>query len=198
MHKSLVFGLLGLAPFAASAQQTDRWAGADVVRYHIVGVYTGTYHVASDGSGRADISDRVVIDLTWKLSEMKLVGAATVQNTKSVASKLRDREPACLPPVLKGEFDFFDLVAVKEAPGGTLYLESRTIYPVVEVAQFCTDSRRAVPAMVTDDVEEFGVISPTMFAMPLPDGLAVSPDKKSFIVKKDDGWTWTFTPSIAR
>jgi hypothetical protein len=38
-----------------------------------------------------------------------------------------------------------------------------------------------------------------MFGMPLPqfDDLAVTPGKKSFIVKKA-GWTWTLTPSIAR
>jgi hypothetical protein len=28
-----------------------RWGAADVVRYHIVGVYQGTSYVASDGSG---------------------------------------------------------------------------------------------------------------------------------------------------
>ena len=91
-------GLLGLLPLAAFAQQVDmeamaRWGAADVVRYHIVGVYQEASYIASDGSGQADISDRVVIDLTWKLSEARLVGAATFQNTKSRADRLRDREP---------------------------------------------------------------------------------------------------------
>jgi hypothetical protein len=38
-----------------------------------------------------------------------------------------------------------------------------------------------------------------MFGMPLPksDDLEVTPDKKSFIVRKK-GWTWTLTPSLTK
>ena len=76
--------LLAFIPLVARGQQMDmdammKWASADVVRYHIVGVYQGTPHIASDGSGLGEVNDRVVIDLTWKLSEMKLVGAPTFQ-----------------------------------------------------------------------------------------------------------------------
>jgi len=204
MRKTIAFGLLGLLPLAAPAQQMDmeamaKWSAAKLVHYHIVGVYQGTHHVASDGSGQADITDRVVIDLTWKLSEMKLAGPATFQNSKSVASRLRDREAACLPPVPKGEFEFYDVVAIEQAPGEGLYLKARTVYPVVEVAQFCTASRKAVPAKETAHTDDFGVVSPVLFAMPLPkrDDLAVSADRKSFIVKKA-GWTWTLTPTLVR
>jgi len=203
MRRLFVSGLLGVLPLSAFAQQMDmdamaKWGAADAVRYHIVGVYQGTSYVAGDGSGQADIADHVVIDLTWKLSEAKLVGAATFQNTKSTASKLRDREPVCLPPVLKGDFEFYDLLAVENGLGGMLHFTVRTTRPVVEVAQSCTASRRAVPAKVDERTEQFVITSPVMFAMPLPksDSLAVSPDKKSFIVKKN-GWTWTLTPSIA-
>jgi len=202
MRRSFIPGLLGLLPLAATAQQMDmdamaKWGAADTVRYHIVGVYQGTSYVAGDGSGQADITDRVVIDLTWKLSEAKLVGAATFQNTKSTASKLRDREPVCLPPVLKGDYEFYELLKVEDGLGGMLHFTVRTTHPVVEVAQACTASRRAVPAKVDERIEQFVVTSPVMLAMPLPksDDLAVSPDKKSLVVKKD-GWTWTLTPSI--
>ncbi len=195
-------GLLGAIPLAAFAQQMDmdamaKWGAADVVRYHVVGVYQGTSYVASDGSGQADIADSVTIDFTWKLSEARLVGAATFQNAKSTASKLRDREPSCLPPVLKGDFEFYDLVAVKDGLGGMLHFTVRTTHPVVEVAQFCTASRKPVPAKVDERIEQFGVPSAVMLAMPLPPSgeLAISPDKKSLIVKKN-GWTWTATPSI--
>jgi hypothetical protein len=41
---------------SAQAQQMDmeammKWGAADVVRYHIVGVYQGQPFIASDGSG---------------------------------------------------------------------------------------------------------------------------------------------------
>lgn len=198
-------GLLGVLPLAAFGQQMDmdamaKWGAADVVRYHIVGVYQGTSYVASDGSGQGDFADGVTIDLTWKMSEAQMVGEATIKNQKSTVSKLRDREPACLPPeVWNGDFEFYHLVSVKNGYGGALYFEVKRSYPAVEVAQFCTASRRMVPAKVEVRTEDFGVVSPVMLAMPLPtrDDLAVSADRKSFIVKKG-GWTWTLTPSIAR
>ena len=74
----------------------------------------------------------------------------------------------------------------------------QTTYPVVEVAQSCTASRKAVPARTNTRPEAFGVVSPVMFAMELPDSddLRISADKKAMIAKKD-GWTWTMTPTIA-
>jgi len=175
-----------------------KWGAADVVRYHIVGVYQGKTHIASDGAGQADITDGLVVDLTWKLSESKLVGKPTFQNVKTVVKNLADREPKCLPPLLKGEYEHYDVLGIKEGLAGDLELQVRTTYPVVEVAQACTARRKSVPAKVETRPEPFGVISPVAFGMPLPDSddLRISKDKKSLITKKN-GWTWTLTPSIA-
>ena len=201
MKRLITCGLIAAA-IPALAQQIDmeamrKWGAADVVRYHVVGVYQGKTYIASDGSGQADVTDRVVLDFTWKLSEMKLVGQATIQNTKTTVTNVSDREPSCLAPVLKGEYEHYDVVGIKEGLAGMLELQVETRYPVVEVVQFCTGSRKAVPAKTKTRPEEFGVVSPVAFAMPLPDSdtLRVSPDKKSLVGKKD-GWTWTFTPSI--
>jgi len=186
----------------ANAQKMDmdammKWGAADLVRYHIVGVYQARTYIAGDGSGQADVTDRVVIDLTWKLSEAKLVGSPTFQNTKTVVANLSDREPKCLPPVLKGEYEHYELLGINEGLGGTLELQVQTTYPVVEVAQFCTASRKAVPAKTNRRPEDFVVISPVTFGMPLPDSddLRISKDKKSLITKKR-GWTWTLTPTM--
>lgn len=130
---------------------------------------------------------------------MKLVGQPSFQNTKTTVTNPKDREPACLPPVLKGEYEHFEVLSIKEGLGGTLDLQVETRYPVVEVAQSCTASRKSVPAKTRATVENFVVVSPVSFAMPLPDSddLRVSPDKKSLVVKKA-GWTWTYTPTIAK
>ena len=188
---------------AAHAQQMDmdammKWASADVIRYHIVGVYQARTSIASDGSGQADITDGLVVDLTWKLSESKLVGKPTFQNTKSIVKNVADREPKCLAPILKGDYEHYEVLSIKEGMAGALELQVRTSYPAVEVVQFCTGSRKAVPAKTETRPEEFGVVSPVIFGMPLPDSddLRISPDKKSIIVRKA-GWTWTMTPSIA-
>jgi hypothetical protein len=189
-----------LAP--AHAQQMDmdammKWASADVIRYHIVGVYQARTYIASDGSGQADITDGLVVDLTWKLSESKLVGKPTFQNVKTVVKNVTDREPKCLPPVLKGEYEHYDVLSIKEGMAGALELQVRTSYPEVEVVQFCTGSHKAVPAKAETRAEDFGVVSPVAFGMPLPDSddLRISKDKKSLVTTKN-GWTWTYTPSI--
>jgi hypothetical protein len=202
MKRLITCGLIAAA-IPALAQQIDmeamrKWGAADVVRYHVVGVYQGKTYIASDGSGQADVTDRVVLDFTWKLSEMKLVGQATIQNTKTTVTNVSDREPSCLAPVLKGEYEHYDVVGIKEGLAGMLELQVETRYPVVEVVQFCTGSRKAVPAKTKTRPEEFGVVSPVAFAMPLPDSdsLRVSADKKSLVGKKA-GWTWTYTPSIS-
>jgi hypothetical protein len=202
LRSMFALGFLFVLRLPAHAQQMDmaamaKWGSADVIRYHIVGEYQGSPSIASEGSGLADVTDRVEIDLTWKLSEARLVGAPIFKNYKSAVTNPHDMEKSCLPPVLKGAYEHYELLGIKDGMGGALELQVQTTYPVVEVAQFCTASRKAVPARVKTRPEDMAVPSPVMFGMPLPDSdqLRVSADKKSLVHKKA-GWTWTFTPSI--
>jgi hypothetical protein len=196
-----LLGLLG-ASAAAQSQQMDmeammKWGAADVIRYHVVGVYQGTPIIAGDGSGIADVSDRVVMDFTWKLSEMKLIGKPTFQNFKNTVTRPRDRDGKCMPPVLKGDYEHYEVLGIKEGLSGTLDIQVQTTYPVVDVPQFCTGKPRAVPAKNDVRDEQFVVVSPVTFGMPLPDSdaLRISSDKKSLVAKKN-GWTWTYTPAV--
>jgi hypothetical protein len=199
---SLLF-FAGYVPAAAQSQQPDmdamlRWTSSDIVRYHIVGEFAGRANVIGDANwiGYADVTDRVTIDLTWKLSEAKLVGTPTWQNEKSAVANLRNYEPKCLPPVLGGDYEHFELLGIKDGPGGALELSVRTTYPPAQVHPFCTGKLQAVKGRVNTRPESLAMISPVMFAMPLPDSdnLRISKDKKSLIHKKD-GWTWTFYPT---
>jgi hypothetical protein len=195
--------LLLLSSSPVTAQQVDTnalmaLAGADLLRYHIVGVYQARTNVIGDPNwiGYADVTDRVVIDLKWMLSESKMVGTPTFLNEKSEVKNLRNYDPKCLPPVLKGDYEHFELLEIKEGPGGALELEARTSYPASQVVQFCSGPLKSIPPKVVTRPMEFVVPSPVMMAMSLPDSddLRVSADKKSMIVKKN-GWTWTFTPA---
>jgi len=196
--------LLALRLAPAQAQQMDmdammRWGAADLVHYHIVGAYQAKTDVVGDANevGHADVTDRVVIELDWKLSESKLVGAPKILNEKSTVNNLRNAEPKCLPPILKGEYEHYELLGIKDGLGGALELQVQTSYPAAEVVQFCTGSRKTAAASRKLRPEDFAVPSPVMLAMPLPDSdsLRASADKKSLVQKKD-GWIWTFTPSI--
>ncbi|MFL6578106.1 MAG: hypothetical protein ACJ8MR_15890 [Povalibacter sp.] len=202
LRASVAMCMLG-ACANAHAQEMDmnvmmKWASADVIRYHIVGVYQDRINIASDGSSLADVTDGLIVDLTWQLSKSKLVGQPTFQNVKTVIKNLSDRESNCLPPVPKGPYEHYDVLSIKEDMAGALELQVRTSYPEVEVVQFCTGSRKSVPAKMETRPEPFGVVSPVIFGMELPDSgdVHISQDKKS-IVTTQNGWTWTLTPSIA-
>jgi hypothetical protein len=194
--------LLGATPFLSRlhAQDMDammKWSSADVIKYHIVGVYSSkTDVVAGSDVGYADVTDRVVIDLTWKLSDMKLVGTPTVVNEKSAVKNLANFEPKCTPPTLKGEYEHFTLVSIKEGLAGSLEMQVQQSYPAANVIQFCTGAPKAVAAKIETRPEELVVVSPMILAMGATGNkdLTISADKKSIIVKKG-GWTWTYTPT---
>ena len=112
-------------------------------------------------------------------------------------SNPRNPEPKCLPPILRGEYEHYDLLGIKNGLGGALEFQVRTVYPTVEVAQMCTGSRVKVPASVKTRSESFVVISPVLLDSQVPDSdsLRISKDRKSMI-HKQGGWTWTYTPSV--
>jgi hypothetical protein len=183
-------------------ENAQRWTDAKLIHYHIVGVYQGKPNITSDpgkGSGFADVTDSVEIDLDWNLSESKPVGSPRIQNSKSTVKNPQDSERSCLPPILKGEYEHYELLGIKEGLGGALELQVKTSYPVVEVVQQCTGSRKPIPSGSKTRSEALVVPSPVMFGMALPDSdkLRISPDKKSMI-QKNGGWTWTFTPSVKK
>lgn len=184
------------------AQQMDmdamqRWGSARVIYYTVEGVHSGAAPVTARMGGVADVVDRVSMAFEWSLSESKLLKITTLKNYPSEVKNLRDREPKCNPPVLKGSFELATFLEVVNGPGGALDVKVERSYPVVEVAQFCTASRKSVPAEKTVSVQSMAVPSPVLMAMGAPptDKLSYSADKKSMIVK-DGNWTWTFTPSV--
>ena len=173
-------------------------SSAELINYHIVGEYNAGTSIASDHSGQADVTDRVEIDLTWNLSETALVGTPVIKNTKSIVTNPHDRERSCLAPVLKGDYEHFELLDLHPGLAGGLEMQVRTTYPTVQVAHSCTARRKSVPAKEETRPEEFLVPSPVMLAMGLPpsETLSVSLDKTAMI-RKNAGWTWTYIPTIA-
>jgi hypothetical protein len=202
MTAALLFALPGAF---AQAQQIDinemmKWSQAQLIRYHIEGVYDKKTALSSLGTGFGDVKDRVVIDMNWDLAS-GLVGTASFTNTATTVTNLKDFEPACYPPILKGPYEFYDVVSIKQGNAMTLLLQVKTTHPVVEVAQFCTASRKAVPASVVGRPEELVIPSPVLFGQMAPgstlNDLTVSKDRKQLIYR-NGGWTWTFTPTIAK
>lgn len=198
--------LTGANPDAALAatKQMDasrKWTEArgGLIHYHIEGLFQGQVNIVGGSTwiGYADATDRVVIELDWKLGESKLEGTPLIQNFKSTTRNFRNPEPKCLPPIPHGDYEHFELLSVKNGLAGALELQVRTDYPMVDVAQMCTGSRVKVPASVKTRPEPFVVMSPLLLDSKLPDSdnLRISKDRKS-LIHKEAGWTWTFTPSV--
>jgi hypothetical protein len=196
------FAALALFVPALAAAQVDmqemmKWGQSQFVHYHVIGVHEGKASVSSTGAGFADIKDRVEIDFLWDLAQ-GLIGDAKIENTASTTSNLRDSVPQCLPPVLKGPFEFYDVRKIEAGVSLSLKLFVTTTYPVVEVAHSCTASRHAEPAKVIDRPEELVVPSPMGFAMGTPDSVELQYHKQTqHIVFRKNGWVWTFAPTVA-
>jgi hypothetical protein len=56
--------------------------------------------------------------------------------------------------VLKGDYEHFDVLSIKEDMSGGLELQVKTTWPVVEVVQFCTGKYKAIRGK-TDDRNGF-------------------------------------------
>lgn len=187
----------------AAAQKMDqdammRWASAPVIYYAVEGVYSGEMPVTPTMGGLADVLDKVNMNIEWSLADMKLLKVSDLRNATAEVSRLRDREPKCMAPVLKGPLEM-TVLDVASGLGGAIDVKIERSYPVVEVAQFCTASRKSVPASKKMDVLSMVVPSPVMMAMgaPATRELSYSADGKSMIVKNGK-WSWTFTPSVTK
>lgn len=185
----------------AGAQQVDmqameRWSNAKVIYYAVEGAHSGAASMTATMGGMADVVDRVSMTFEWSLSELKILKLTSLKNYPSVVKNLRDREPTCLPPVLKGTYEQATVLEVVDGIGGMIDLKIERSYPAVDVAQSCTASRKSIPAEKKTDVEPMPVPSPLLIAMgaPATAELSYSADKKSMIYRKGN-WTWTFTPS---
>jgi hypothetical protein len=204
LRSSVSILFVALLGSSANAQQPDmqamvRWAKADFIRYHIVGEYQARTDVigSSNDIGYADVTDRVVIDLKWKLSTGRLVGPATFVNEASTTANLGNYDAKCQPPTLHGAYEHYTLLSVSDGLSARLLLNVQTTYPASEVVQFCSGRRKPVAGSSPTRTEELVMVSPVLLGMALPDSdtLRASKDGKSLVAKKN-GWTWTYTPSI--
>jgi hypothetical protein len=195
--------VLGLAA-PATTQQPDmeaiqKWMTAKNATWHIVGRYEGDPSISSDGQGLAHVTDVIEIDVTlaWQ-NDNSIVGAPKIKNAPSVVTKPQDREPKCVAPVLKGDFDYATLEAVTPGLAGGLHFKLTRTFPDVLVSQVCSSTKLA-PAKKRTDEQELFIPQPTFLAMGMSDkNMSVSPDKKSLTLKNAPGfagWVWTLTPT---
>jgi hypothetical protein len=94
--RALLAALIVTAGFAspASGQDVDamaRWTAATVIRYRVVGEYSGAQN------GLAEVTDRLEFDFDWDQTEMKIVGKPVIRNFPTKVGKVR-AGPGCGRP----------------------------------------------------------------------------------------------------
>lgn len=200
--------VLASAPVGLAAQDVDmevmmKWSTASVVAYHIVGSYQGETNVAlNDISGQlADVTDQVIVDVSWNLQSNSMVGDARVQNFPSALTNPRNVVASCAAPVLEGNFELVEVTGVVVSDMERIDLSGTRSYPAADITD-CSGAteRRTVASGQEPVVLYLPIPSPVMLGMPnMPQSggqnVTVSPDRKSFVIRQG-GWTWTYTPTL--
>jgi hypothetical protein len=205
MKKQLLLALVCLVSAGAALPQgdpaaMDKWLKPKTIYYHVDGAYSGKALVSDPNGGAwADVTDRVAFDLEWNLRDGMLAHVLKIENFESKAVNVRQGEPKCAPPVLRGAYEHWTVQGIATGPTGQPEMTVETTIPDVDVPQFCTGKPKRWKGRKKVEPVEFVVLSPVLLTMPLGDSkdVKISNDKRSLVTTKD-GWTWTFTPSLTK
>jgi hypothetical protein len=205
MKKQMLLVLLCVVSAGAALPQgdpaaMDKWLKPKTIYYHVDGAYAGKALISDPNGGAwADVTDRVAIDLEWDLRNGTLAHVLKIENFESKAVNLRQGEPKCAPPVLRGPYEFATVLEIAMGSAGQPEMKIETTIPDVDVPQFCTGKPKRWKGRKNIEPVELSVVSPVMLTMNLGGSkdVRISDDRKSIVTTRN-GWTWTFTPSVTK
>jgi hypothetical protein len=224
MKKLLLLAIaLTLVARPASAQVTVddidamvKWMEYEVVHYKFVGDYSGSFGMLN-GANKAgfvpvgSFTDRIEVEFDWNQKEHVLVGKPVIRNFPSKLVKSQT-QAGCQSKVdgavevataleLKADgpeagIGYLMLVVRRDLPGGSFILMGDGGPTICG-----SDWANAAPTP-TNSTLGIWAASPTLLFTAAQTGMKITPDKKSMIVPPDmagptrnDGWTWTITPT---
>jgi hypothetical protein len=205
MKKQLVLAFTCLVSASVALPQgdpaaMDKWLKPKTIFYHVDGAFAGKALISDPNGGAwADVTDRVAFDLEWDLRNGTLAHVLKIENFATKAVNLRQGEPKCAAPVLRGEYEHWTVQEIATGPTGQPEMKVETTIPDVDVPQFCTGKPKRWKGRKKVEPVELVVLSPVLLTMPLGDSkdVKLSSDRKSLVTTKN-GWTWTFTPSLTK
>jgi hypothetical protein len=195
--------LTGLASLASAMDMAamEKWSNAKVVKYRVEGEHSArTSVVHGDYEGKADVIDRITVELTWDIGKRKLVGPVSVKDGKSDLSNLKSDGTNCPPPRLDGEYEHFQSASSSVIGNDLIEIKGVRVYPAASVSNYpggC--SMRPIPGGKEDVALHVALVEPAVLGIPdMAKGgpISVSADAKSFSVKGAENWIWTYTPTI--
>lgn len=179
-----------------------KWEDARVIRYQVAGVHEArSVVVFGDYEGKADVTDRIAVEFVWDKKARKILGEVKVTDSKSELKNIRSDGTNCPPPTLKGAYEHFQYVRQVVDSGGQIMLYGVRVYPAAMVSQYPASCKMTpIPGGKENTFLTIGPADPAAMAMPMPPGspISVSADKKTFSMKGQDNWIWTFTPGVVQ
>jgi hypothetical protein len=219
--RRLFFGALFLlCARPAWAQDQDamlKWTEAKVVHYRVVGEFSGKVRIFLGGKNLPSlVTDRVEIEFDWNQEQNKLVRPPVIRNFPSTAGAILP-DLGCPASKVSGGFEFTTVLSLKDHPdetmrmtGAGLIMESRRDHPGGEgpllpasASQSCGAKWEKVDAKSVTSTDTLKVPLAMMLAMGKFGGGNLTPDGKSLVEKPkpgeaNEGWTWTFTPTVVK
>ncbi len=180
----------------------QKWASAKVVKYRVEGVHNGRVSVVfGDYEGKADVIDRITVELSWDAKKRKIIGPVTITDGKSELSNLKSDGTNCPPPQLKGGYEHFQSVSSSMISGDQVQIKGTRTYPPASVSNYPGScSMRAIPGGKEEALLWVTGVGPEVLGMPIMPGspISISADRKTFSVKGADNWVWTYTPTLVQ
>ena len=186
--------------FGQNVQAMAKWTALTIVRYRVVGEFSGTTPILSGTKSKlvrsAPVTDRVELDFDWNQQEMKLVGTPVIRNFPS--------KVGAIPPIsgctqrVDGPMEFATVLAMANGPmhmSGVVELTIKRDQPAGSACWLSEEGVvwEAAPAKSETTMAPFTVA--LAMALAMPGMIPATPDGKSLVMKTADGWTWTHTPT---
>lgn len=199
---ALSIGIFTPPVAAQDVNAMAKWTALTVVHYKVVGEYSALTAIltASAVKREAPVTDRVEFEFDWNQQEFKLVGTPVIKNFPSTMGAVVPVN-GCPLPKIDGPFELMTLQSIKGdgpmAMSGVITLDAKRDLPA---GSFMTPNEvgctTANPISAKSQPTPINFQIPPAMSLAMPGGApyALSPDKKSLILK-GDGWTWTSTPS---
>lgn len=180
----------------------QKWSSAKVVKYRVEGVHSARAPVVKgDYEGKADVTDRLTLEFTWDVRKGSIIEPVTVKDGKTELGNLKSDGTNCPPPQLKGEYEHFQSVSHSMTAGDQVQIKGTRTYPPGSVSNYpASCSMRAVPGGREDVIVWVAGVAPEVLGMPVmpKSPVSISPDRKSFSVKGESNWVWTYTPTLVK
>jgi hypothetical protein len=197
-----VAGMLAGAAPQIDMATVQKWARAEVASFHVDAVFDGWTGVSHQwGAAEGEVSDSLKVDFVWNLNLRKVVGDVKFSNGGSTVKGVRSSLKECPTPGMPSGYEHFIVNSAAQDFDARIVLKGERAYGAVQVPLDCPSSMqmKSSPAKTVAATEYLAIPDPRMLGVGETGNpnVVVSKDRKTFVVKAN-GWTYAYTPILAK